>query len=62
MNGQEGLREFVAVVEQGGFTAAARQLNVSTSFVSRQVTRLEDRLDVRLLQRKERKLVDALRL
>jgi len=56
MSGQEGLREFVAVVEQGGFTAAARQLNVSTSFVSRQVTRLEDRLDVRLLQRTTRKV------
>ena len=56
MTGQEGLREFVAVVEQGGFTAAAKQLNVSTSFVSRQVTRLEDRLDVRLLQRTTRKV------
>ena len=56
MIGQEGLREFVAVVEQGGFTAAGRQLNVSTSFVSRQVTRLEDRLDVRLLQRTTRKV------
>ncbi len=56
MSGQEGLREFVAVVEQGGFTAAARQLNVSTSFVSRQVTRLEGRLDVRLLQRTTRKV------
>lgn len=56
MIGQEGLREFVEVVEQGGFTAAARQLNVSTSFVSRQVTRLEDRLDVRLLQRTTRKV------
>ncbi|NIN36505.1 MAG: LysR family transcriptional regulator, partial [Gammaproteobacteria bacterium] len=44
MLGQEGLREFVAVVEYGGFSAAARQLNVSTSFISRQVTRLEDRL------------------
>ena len=56
MIGQEGLREFVAVVEQGGFTAAGRQLNVSTSFVSRQVSRLEDRLDVRLLQRTTRKV------
>ena len=56
MIGQDGLREFVAVVEQGGFTAAGRQLNVSTSFVSRQITRLEDRLDVRLLQRTTRKV------
>jgi DNA-binding transcriptional LysR family regulator len=56
MIGQEGLREFVSVVEQGGFTAAGRQLNVSTSFVSRQVMRLEDRLHVRLLQRTTRKV------
>lgn len=56
MVGQEGLREFVAVVEQGSFTAAARQLDVSTSFISRQVTRLEDRLGVRLLQRTTRKV------
>ncbi|MCZ6525530.1 MAG: LysR substrate-binding domain-containing protein [Gammaproteobacteria bacterium] len=56
MVGQEGLREFVAVVEQGGFTAAANQLHVSTSYVSRQVTRLEQRLDVRLLQRTTRKV------
>ncbi len=54
MIGKDGLREFVTVVEQGGFTSAARLLNVSTSFVSRQVTRLESRLDVRLLQRTTR--------
>lgn len=54
MNRHEGVREFVSVVEHGGFTAAARQLNVSTSFVSRQVNQLEDRLDIRLLQRTTR--------
>ena len=51
---QTGLREFVAVVEHGGFTAAANALDVSTSFVSRQVMRLEDRLDTRLLHRTTR--------
>ncbi len=51
---QSGLREFVAVVEHGGFTAAAATLDVSTSFVSRQVKRLEDRLDTRLLHRTTR--------
>ena len=51
---QTGIREFVAVVESGGFTAAANALNVSTSFVSRQVKRLEDRLNARLLQRTTR--------
>ena len=49
-----GLREFIAVVENGGFTAAANALDVSTSFVSRQVMRLEDRLDTRLLHRTTR--------
>ena len=49
-----GLKEFVAVVESGGFTAAANALDVSTSFVSRQVKRLEDRLDTRLLHRTTR--------
>ncbi|MFQ5982866.1 MAG: LysR substrate-binding domain-containing protein [Woeseiaceae bacterium] len=49
-----GLREFVGVVENGGFTAAADALDVSTSFVSRQVRRLEDRLDTRLLHRTTR--------
>jgi len=51
---QGGLREFVAVVEHGGFTAAAATLDVSTSFVSRQVKRLENRLDTRLLHRTTR--------
>ena len=54
MGEQEGLREFVSVVEQGGFSAAARNLGVSTSFVSRQVNQLENRLNVRLLQRTTR--------
>ncbi len=49
-----GLKEFVAVVENGGFTAAANALDVSTSFVSRQVVRLEDRLNTRLLHRTTR--------
>jgi DNA-binding transcriptional LysR family regulator len=51
---QQGLREFTAVVESGGFTAAAAALNVSTSFVSRQVRRLEARLGARLLNRTTR--------
>lgn len=51
---QQGLREFTAVVESGGFTAAADTLSVSTSFVSRQVQRLEARLGTRLLNRTTR--------
>ena len=49
-----GLREFVAVVERGSFTAAADALDVSTSFVSRRVSQLEARLDTRLLHRTTR--------
>lgn len=59
-----GLKEFVAVVENGSFTAAANALDVSTSFVSRQVVKLEDRLDTRLLHRTTRsvRLTDMGRL
>lgn len=51
-----GLREFVAVVEKGSFTAAADELEVSTSFVSREIKRLEERLNTRLLHRSTRSL------
>lgn len=56
MSEQSGLREFVAVVEAGSFTAAADALGVSTSFVSREIKRLEQRLNTRLLHRTTRKL------
>ncbi len=47
---------FARVVEAGGFSAAARDLEVSKSLVSKQVSRLEDRLGVRLLNRTTRRL------
>jgi DNA-binding transcriptional LysR family regulator len=47
---------FARVVEQESFTAAAKQLGLPKSSVSRTVTRLEDELGVRLLQRTTRKL------
>lgn len=50
------LELFTRVVETGSFTAAAAQLGVSKSFVSRQVGALEDRLGARLLQRTTRKV------
>ena len=50
----EGINEFVTVAESKGFSAAAKQLGCSTSHVSRQVTRLEERLGVALLARSTR--------
>jgi DNA-binding transcriptional LysR family regulator len=47
---------FVRVVELESFTAAANQLGLPKSSVSRTVTRLEEDLGVRLLQRTTRKL------
>lgn len=45
---------FVQVVEKGGFSAAARFLNIPKSRLSRRVRLLEDELGVRLLQRTSR--------
>ena len=52
---------FACVVDAGGFSAAARQLGITPSAVSRQVARLETALRVRLLERTTRKfrLTDA---
>jgi DNA-binding transcriptional LysR family regulator len=47
---------FARVVEDGGFTAAARTLRVPKSSVSRSVALLEEELGVRLLQRSTRAL------
>ena len=46
---------FVAVVEAGGFSAAAGRLNLSRSAVAKTVGRLESRLGVRLLHRTTRR-------
>ena len=45
------LRAFAAVIEAGGFSAAARELNQSRSAVNRLVIALEERLGVQLLHR-----------
>ncbi|MEJ6004850.1 LysR family transcriptional regulator [Paucibacter sp. AS339] len=47
---------FACVVEAGSFSAAARQMGLSPSAVSRQIARLEALLRVRLLERSTRKL------
>jgi DNA-binding transcriptional LysR family regulator len=48
------LRTFVCVVNQGSFAAAARQLDVAPSGVTRAVAALERELGVRLMQRTTR--------
>jgi DNA-binding transcriptional LysR family regulator len=45
---------FLAVVQAGGVTSAARALGVSKSAVSKQLSALEDRLGVRLMHRTTR--------
>src|ERR1700724_3587030 len=50
------LTAFVRVAESGGFSAAGRKLNMSTTMVSNHVQSLEDRLGARLLQRTTRKV------
>ncbi len=47
---------FVHVVEQGGFSAAARHLSEPLSTISRRVAELEQSLGVRLLERSTRKV------
>jgi DNA-binding transcriptional LysR family regulator len=50
------LTAFVQVVDSGGFSAAGRHLNMSTTMVSNHVQALEDRLGARLLNRTTRKV------
>lgn len=52
----EGLLEFVAVVDHGSFSAAAKQLGVSVSHVSRQIAELERRLQAQLFLRTTRRM------
>ncbi|MNU47880.1 LysR family transcriptional regulator [Brevundimonas sp. CEF1] len=61
MSRWDGIDEFTAVAEQASFSAAARRLSLSTSAVSREIARLEDRLQTRLLHRTTRRveLTDA---
>jgi DNA-binding transcriptional LysR family regulator len=50
------MRVFQQVIDEGGFAAAARALNMSPASVTRLVTDLEQHLGARLIQRTTRKI------
>lgn len=50
------LQAFLATADAGGFSAAARKLNVSTSVVAKRVTQLEARTGIALFHRSTRQL------
>jgi DNA-binding transcriptional LysR family regulator len=50
------MEAFATVVDQGGFTDAARKLGISKSAVSKHVAALEQRLGARLLNRTTRRV------
>ncbi|OSP54657.1 LysR family transcriptional regulator [Pseudoruegeria sp. SK021] len=56
MNKLTEMEAFTSVVDQGGFTGAARFLGVSKSAVSKHVSALEERLGVQLLTRTTRRV------
>jgi len=56
MDRLEAMRVFCTVIEAGSFAAAAGQLGLSTSAVSRHVAQLEAHLNVRLLNRTTRRM------
>lgn len=56
MQAVERMIVFAKVVDSGGFSAAARELGMSKSFVSKQVAALESELGARLLHRTTRRL------
>ena len=56
MSRAEEIKAFLISVETGGFSAAARQLGLTPSALSKLVSRLEDRLGTRLLHRTTRRL------
>src|SRR5437870_3358834 len=56
MDRLQSMRVFHQVVEEGGFAAAARKLELAPAVVTRLVSDLEQHLGVRLLQRTTRRL------
>jgi DNA-binding transcriptional LysR family regulator len=56
MDRLKAMKVFVKVSEQGGFTAAARDLDLSTSATSRYIAGFEDWLGTPLFHRTTRQL------
>ena len=56
MDELSGMKLFIKVVEAKSFTDAARGLGITPSAVSKQITRLEDRLGAQLLNRTTRRI------
>jgi DNA-binding transcriptional LysR family regulator len=56
MDSTSDLRVFVRVMDRGSFSNAAKDLGLTPSAVSKLISRLEDRLGVRLLERSTRRL------
>ena len=52
----EGISEFVYVAENESFTQAAKKMAISTAQVSRQISAIENRLNVKLFYRTTRKV------
>ena len=52
----DGMMIFTAVVEAGGFSAASIKTGHSTSYISKEINKLEDRLGIRLLNRTTRSI------
>src|SRR5262245_366058 len=57
MDRLEAMSTFLAVVETGSLSAAARRLNTPLATVSRKVSELESHLHTKLFNRSSRKLV-----
>src|ERR1700712_5093561 len=57
MTSSDDYRLFVRLVDAGGLSAAARQLNSSPPAMSRRLAALEDRLGVRLVERTARRFL-----
>jgi len=56
MNLLNGMQLFVKSVETGNFSKLGRQIHMAPSSISRQISALEDKLGVRLLQRSTRNI------